>query len=605
MSLQKLPSEETTILASAASLGIALSGAWLYPPLGLLSMASTAYAALPIFKNAYSALRNEHRPNQAVTNSAVVLSCLATQHFVAAAMTVGLLHIGDKLFKRYETAQAAQIDQLAPQTTPVWVRVAGDEVPMEITALKAGDEILLEPGEVCAVAGTITEGYASLEQADAKDGAHPVLGQVGTPITAGAHILAGKICVQVEQSESAQMVAINRSSQPLPATLCAETDSPADTMALPLLALSALSIPLLGPAGAAALLNASGSGNLKHLFQLHNFTTLEQALAYDIVLKQATALHSLKQVNAFVFDLAALYEPTPVLEEIYTYQNVSTNEVLTYALASARALMHPLLNVLEPEAQARRLPLSLDEVQVMPNANQDFQAWVDRKLVRIGEPVDLARKAVKLPSDVADFDALCHQRGHQMLLVVVDGQCLGALELSRHTRPEAQAVLQHLHEQALALYAISNANLPVAPALLESWKLAQVFDERHWPHRADIIAHLQNQGKTVCYIGNGITQRQTMRQADVSVSVAGTAGLAQDAAQIVLLNSDLTALTKLGALTRETDVRFKTNLLTTFLPNAVCVGGIVLGGWGLGASITANALNLLLGLRQYSNRQTA
>ena len=601
MDRPKLSPKKTNLLTSAAAVGLALSGAWLYPPLGLISMASTAYAALPLFKNAYQSLRGEHKANQAVTDSAVVLGCLATNHFVAAAVTVGLLHIGDKLFTERATEQAGHIEQLLQQQTPpVWVRVAGDEVPVDVTALKAGDELLLETGDICAVAGAITEGVAWIEPVGVDDDALAVWGRAGEPISAGAHILAGKICVKVEQPASDQMNATNQPSQLLPAPRHTENDSPADALAMPLLALSALSAPLLGPVGATALLNASGGGNLKRLFNLHRISTLEQALAADIVLKQADALRKLQQVNALVFDLAALYEPTPALEEIYTYENISTNEVLAYAAGAAHTLMHPLLNVLAPEAEARQLPLPLTNVSAAPKANASFEAWIDRKLVRVGEPADLADKGVTLPGDITDLATLCHQSGHQLLLITVDDRCVGALELGYHARPDAQAVLQHLHEAQLPIYAISNANLRATSALLKSWAIDQLFDARRWSQRADIIAHLQSKRKTVCYIGNGLSQRQTMRQADVSISVAGAAGLAQDAAQIVLINHNLAALAKLWTLAREADARFKANLLPALLPNALCVGGIVLGGWGLDAAVIANSLSMAVGLRQYS-----
>jgi len=107
---------------------------------------------------------------------------------------------------------------------------------------------------------------------------------------------------------------------------------------------------------------------------------------------------------------------------------------------------------------------------------------------------------------------------------------------------------------------------------------------------------LQKQGKTVCFVGDGINDSIALKKADVSVSLRGASTAALDSAQIILMDGNLSCLTRLLDISQEFRSNQKTNLTISVIPGVICIGGVFLFHFGIYTSIILYYLGLAVGI---------
>jgi Cu2+-exporting ATPase len=99
--------------------------------------------------------------------------------------------------------------------------------------------------------------------------------------------------------------------------------------------------------------------------------------------------------------------------------------------------------------------------------------------------------------------------------------------------------------------------------------------------KAQIIEKLQKEGKTVCFVGDGINDAIALKKAKVSISLRGASAMATDTAQVILMDQTLTKLDNFFELAQDFDANQKTGLATTLVPGVLCVGGIFFLHFGI------------------------
>jgi Cu2+-exporting ATPase len=196
---------------SSVSLGMSLSGALFYPPLGPASVPFTVYASIPFFEQAYEALFRERRLGSALLRSTVVVGALATQHYVLASVFNWLHYYFSvlahrvrewnelvlvELEKSYQQF-AAQVYGAQPRS--VWVMAHGVSVEIPFEDLNLGDILVAGEGDVIPVEGTVVEGAAVVNWYRASGAGRPEEKQAGDRVYASSVVVAGRIHIEVER----------------------------------------------------------------------------------------------------------------------------------------------------------------------------------------------------------------------------------------------------------------------------------------------------------------------------------------------------------------------------------------------------------------------
>ncbi|NJL60084.1 MAG: HAD family hydrolase [Desulfobacteraceae bacterium] len=114
--------------------------------------------------------------------------------------------------------------------------------------------------------------------------------------------------------------------------------------------------------------------------------------------------------------------------------------------------------------------------------------------------------------------------------------------------------------------------------------------------KANLITKLQDAGRSVCFVGDGINDAIALKKSDVSVSLRGASTIATDSAQIVLMGQNLKQLLPLFDLASRFDRNMDISFMTTIIPGVICVGGALFLGFGIVSSIILYNIGLMAGI---------
>ena len=146
--------------------------------------------------------------------------------------------------------------------------------------------------------------------------------------------------------------------------------------------------------------------------------------------------------------------------------------------------------------------------------------------VRIGSEHFLAMENLELPASLRRANNAAHESGHTLVFVAVADETVGAIELAATLRPEAKETVDWLRQKGLALYILSGDQDAPTAKLAAELGMNGYFANTLPEQKAERVKALQAEGRSVCFIGDGINDAIALRQAEVSISLRGEIGRA-------------------------------------------------------------------------------
>lgn len=210
MSVHETPTYRAFVLSSV-SMGLSMSGALFYPPLGLVSVPLTVYAAFPMFEKAHTTLWRDKRLSASVVCSTTLIGTLAGRYYVLAAFTSWLYYYFALLAQRLRELNQllmveldqgyqqflAQVYGVTPAT--VWLMVDGMGIETPFADLHVGDVVIVNASEVIPVDGTIVDGSAVVTSLLRLRVSPPRPTAVGERVTAASVVLSGRLHIRVDR----------------------------------------------------------------------------------------------------------------------------------------------------------------------------------------------------------------------------------------------------------------------------------------------------------------------------------------------------------------------------------------------------------------------
>jgi Cu2+-exporting ATPase len=142
--------------------------------------------------------------------------------------------------------------------------------------------------------------------------------------------------------------------------------------------------------------------------------------------------------------------------------------------------------------------------------------------------------------------------GFSMVMVVIDGEIVGAIEIQAQLREEVKEVIARLRERGMTnLYILSGDQLEPTRQMARVLDLDGYFYNVSPEEKSSVIERLQQEGKKVCFIGDGINDVIAMKKANVSISMSGASSIATDVAQVILMSGSLAEMDHLLALAQQ------------------------------------------------------
>lgn len=586
---------------SVGGLALSVVGAVAFSAANLVVFPLIVYVTIPIWRGALESLVQERKVNFYVLYGVAQLALIVTGQYFLAALDHALFFVAEKLVNRtQEHAKTSLISVFAEQPRSVWMLHNNTEIEVPVDRLKPGDWVVVAAGQIIGVDGTVTEGYATVDQHILTGESRPVEKNRGEEVFAGTVVLQGRIVVQAEktgaETVAAQVGQLLERTTDYRVGVQLKGEAMADQTALPLLALGALALPVVGRVGSTAVL-FSGIGDTIRVTAPTSVLNFLRLISQEgILVKDGRALELLVDVDTFVFDkTGTLTQDEPHVGAIHTVGAMAEDDLLRLAGAAEEKQSHPIARAILAEVKRRGLTLprvTWAEYEV----GYGLQVAVAGQQVRVGSRRFMTDSGIVISTPIQAHQTLCDQRGYSLVYVAVDGRLAGAIELQPTIRAEAGEIIAELRARNLNVVIISGDHPEPTRHLAAQLGIGRYFAHTRPEDKAALIAELQAEGRKVCFVGDGINDSIALKQANVSISLNGAASMAVDTAAIILMDGSLRKLPTLLRFVDDLDVNMRRNMYASLAPGALIIGGAFFLHLGVLGAITIYNIGLLIGM---------
>jgi Cu2+-exporting ATPase len=482
----------------------------------------------------------------------------------------------------------------------VWRVEDGAEIEVPLDSLRRDDVVAINAGETIPADGIIIQGAASVNQYILTGESQLTEKGVGNQVFASTMVLAGKIHVKVKQSGDHTVVAqiaetLNKTVD-YKMSVQSWGEAISDNLAMPVLAVSALSLPFTGAAGSLAILYVGIGDAIRILAPLSLLNYLRIASKNRLLIKDGRSLELLNDIDTVVFDkTGTLTTEQPHVKNIYSCNGHSELEVLQYAAWAEHRQTHPIARAILEKAKEHELELSAIDGTIY-EVGYGIKGKVSNALIRVGSVRFMKMEHIEIPDEIKKLTEDFQEEGYSSVMVAKDDHLAGVLELHNTVRPEVEKIFAQLHENNIAIYILSGDHEKPTRKMAEALNADNYFAEVFPEQKADIIEQLQKQGRKVCFVGDGINDAIAMKKARVSVSLRGASAIATDTAEIILMDGTLKNVGLLFDIAATLKNNVRTGLFTTLIPSLINIGGVFLIHSGIMTAIILDNAGLAAGV---------
>jgi Cu+-exporting ATPase len=562
------------------------------------------WAGLRFYKGAWSALKHKTADMNTLvavgTSAAYIYSVAAVVapsafisgvieanlYFDTSAMIIVLILLGRFLeagAKGRTSAAIKKLIGLKPKTASV-IR-NGQEEQIAVDDVVIGDIIVVRPGESIPVDGIISEGYSTIDESIITGESIPVDKKAGDEVTGasinrtgsfqfeatsvGANTTLSRIVKLVEQAQGSK-APIQRLADIIAAYFVPTVISiaiitfitwyfagpaPSFTYAiLNFVAVLIIACPCaLGLATPTAIIVGTGKG-----------------AENGILIRDAATLEKAHKVNAVLLDkTGTLTLGQPKVTDIIVTSHLTKDEMLQLAASAENSSEHPLAQAIVDEAKQNTLEmLTVTQFNAVPG--HGVEALIDDRQIIIGNlklMKDRGLTADGLEERVGELWEL----GKTVMFVAVDGKLAGMIALSDTIKAGAVEAVRKLHNMGVDITMITGDNRRAAEAIARQVGIKNVLYEILPEHKADEVRKLQQAGKTVAMVGDGINDAPALAQADIGIAIGTGTDIAMETADITLTGGELKGIAGAIDLSRRTMRAIRQNLFWAFAYNVLLI----------------------------------
>ena len=512
-------------------------------------------------------------------------------YFESAAMILTLITFGKYLETRAKgkTGDAIRaLMDLSPKTASVRRGESIAEIPVE--EVQVGDTVIVRSGGSIPVDGTVLSGRASVDQSALTGESVPVEKKVGDHVSAATVSREGYLEFRAdkvgEDTTLAQIIRLVEEAGGSKAPIARLADKIAGVFVPTVMAISAITFAvwmLLGYSLEFSLNNAISVLVISCPCALGLATPVAimvgtgRGAQMGVLFKNAQALENLHRVDTVVLDkTGTLTTGRPAVTDILP-AGAGKDTLMRIAASLESKSEHPFAKaILNAAAGAYPEP---EDFETIPG--KGVAAKVDGIRYYGGNDRLMAELRVALP----DFSNLAAQGKTPLHFASEQGEYLGSIAAADVLKPDSLSAVQAMRSRHLDVVMLTGDNRQTAQAIAEKAGIKHVISDVLPTDKASAVKKLQSEGHKVLMVGDGINDAPALVTADVGMAIGAGTDIAIESADIVLMNSSLSAVSSAIALSRATIRNIKENLFWAFFYNT------------LGIPIAAGLLYLPLGLR--------
>lgn len=529
-------------------------------------------------------------------------------YFEASAVILALVTVGKFMEARAKSHTSDAIKalmNLTPKTALVERHGLQGEIPVE--EVVTGDVLIVKSGASVPVDGKIIEGSAALDESALTGESLPVDKTIGDKVIGGtinrsgyfkmeataigADTALAKIIALVDEATSSKApiakLADKVSGYFVPAVIGIAVLAAVVWLALGAswhfaltIAISVLVISCpcaLGLATPTAIMVGTGRGAKS-----------------GILIKSATALETAHKIDTVILDkTGTITAGKPVVTDILPIK-ITENELLAFAAGLEKLSEHPLGEAIVAAAEAKQLVLpEAGNYKQIPG--QGVTAELSGAECAAGNLKLLEALNVDVSSLMERYDKLAAQ-GKTPLYFVRAGELLGCIAVADTVKPTSREAIGKLQAMGLRVLMVTGDNQATAEAIRAQVGVDEAVAQVLPQDKEAVIRKLQQEGHIVAMVGDGINDAPALARADIGIAIGAGTDIAIEAADMVLIKSDLLDVAKAICLSRRVMTNIKENLFWAFIYNAVGIpfaAGVFYTafGWLLNPLIAAAAMS--------------
>jgi Cu+-exporting ATPase len=467
----------------------------------------------------------------------------------------------------------------------------GVEQRIGIDQLVVGDEFVVRPGEKIATDGVVTEGSSAVDASMLTGESVPVEVAPDDPVVGATVNVGGRIVVRATRigadTQLAQMAKLVEDAQTGKAQAQRLADKISGIFVPIVIALSVATLGFwIGTGGSIAAAFTAAVAVLiiacPCALGLATPTALMvgtgRGAQLGILIKGPEVLESTRRVDTVVLDKTGTVTTGKMtLLDVITADGEDTDQVLRLAGALEDSSEHPIAQAIAKGAR--------EQVGTLPAVEQfanleglGVQGMVDDRAVLVGRARLLADWSHHLPQDLQDAMAAAEAEGKTAVAVGWDGQARAVLVVADAVKATSAEAIRQLRALGLTPIMLTGDNTAAARSIADQVGIDEVIAEVLPADKVDVVKRLQDQGKVVAMVGDGVNDAAALAQADLGLAMGTGTDVAIEASDLTLVRGDLRAAADAIRLARKTLGTIKGNLFWAFAYN---VAALPLAAMGL------------------------
>lgn len=509
-------------------------------------------------------------------------------YYETATMIIGLVLVGRWLEARARLQTGAAIKSLmglAPKSAHVLRD--GIEIEVPVDELQRGDLIRVRPGERVPTDGVIVEGASALDESMLTGESIPVEKAIGDQVIGATSNTTGSFVFRAtnvgKDTALAQIVKLVSDAQGSKAPIQRLADTISAYFVPIVLGLAALTFGiwmLFGPepkttfalVSAIAVLIIACPCAMGLATPTAIMVGTGRAAQLGVLIKNAEALEQAHKIDTVLLDkTGTITRGKPSLTDVVVTEGFDKDEVLRLAAAAEVGSEHPIAQAVVTSARAQGLQLPPVEY-FRAVSGHGVEARIDNQRIVLGNAALLEREGIDIAA-LRDEQTRLSASGKTAMFLGIDGRLAAVLGVADTVKTESRDAIRQMESLGLQVWMVTGDSRATAEAIGAEVGIPaeRILAETRPEQKAERVSSLQQDGRSVAMVGDGINDAPALAQADLGVAIGTGADIAMEASDVTLVGGDLHGVSTAVALSRRTMRTIRQNLFWAFGYNVLLI----------------------------------
>ena len=504
-------------------------------------------------------------------------------YYESAGIIIALILLGKYLESKSKGKTSEAIKKLMGlQPKTAIVIKYGKEIEIPIEEVEVGDIIIVKPGTKIPVDGIVIEGNTSVDESMLTGESIPVEKNVGDKVTGASINKNGSIKFRADKvgadTALAQIIKLVEDAQGKKAPIAKLADTVSGYFVPVVIVISLLSALLwfvvgskdlefvltifisvlviacpcaLGLATPTAIMVGTGKG-----------------AENGILIKGGEALELAHKIDTIIFDkTGTITEGKPKVTDIVVTNNISKNYLLEIAASAEKGSEHPLGEAIVRFGEYKKIEFKkVDKFKAIPG--HGIEVTIDNKNALLGNKKLMDDRNIGL-GDLKDKSDELAMQGKTPMYISIENELAGIIAVADVVKGSSKTAIEKLHNMGIKVAMVTGDNKKTADAIAREVGIDIVLAEVLPQDKSNEVKKLQEQGKFVAMVGDGINDAPALAQANIGIAIGSGTDVAMESANIVLMKSDLMDVPTAIKLSKETIKNIKQNLFWAFAYNTI------------------------------------